>query len=115
MVKRYVPTKGDLVWLDFDPNVGREQAGHRPAVVLTDSGYNFAAGLMLCVPVTTKIKDYPFEVELGGDVRSAALVDQISSMDWKARNAVFIRKIDDDELEEIQDKAKKLILGDLAE
>lgn len=111
MVKRFIPAAGDLVWLDFDPQAGHEQAGHRPAVVLSSATYNIT-GMLICVPVTTKIKDYPFEVELFGDVRSAALADQVCSMDWKARKAQFIRKIDPDELAAIRELAQLLITSD---
>ncbi|MCX9038807.1 endoribonuclease MazF [Citrobacter portucalensis] len=111
MVKRYIPAAGDLIWLDFDPQAGHEQAGHRPAVILSSATYN-VTGMLICVPVTTKVKGYPFEVELFGDVRSVALADQISSMDWKARNAQFIRKIDFDELAQIRELAQLLITSD---
>lgn len=111
MVKRYTPAAGDLIWLNFDPQAGHEQAGHRPAVVLSSITYNLI-GVLICVPVTTKIKGYPFEVELMGDVRSAALADQVCHKDWKARSAKFIRKIEADELEDIRDLVRILVSTD---
>lgn len=83
----YAPERGDIVWLSFDPQAGHEQAGHRPALVLSPKAYNAKTGLMLCCPMTTKIKGYPFEVVLAGGSPSAALADQVKSLDWRARKA----------------------------
>jgi mRNA interferase MazF len=83
----YIPDAGDIVWLNFDPQAGREQAKHRPAIVLSPAGYNAKAGLLLCCPITTKVKGYPFEVKLSGLPASAALADQVKSFDWRARRA----------------------------
>lgn len=83
----YVPERGDIVWLSFDPQAGHEQAGHRPALVLSPKAYNGKTGLMLCCPMTTKIKGYPFEVLLADAKPSAALADQVKSLDWRARKA----------------------------
>lgn len=83
----YVPERGDIVWLSFDPQAGHEQAGHRPALVLSPKAYNAKSGLMLCCPMTTKIKGYPFEVSINGPSPSVALADQVKSFDWRARNA----------------------------
>lgn len=83
----YVPERGDIVWLSFDPQAGHEQAGHRPALVLSPKAYNAKSGLMLCCPLTTKIKGYPFEVSINGPSPSVALADQVKSLDWRARNA----------------------------
>jgi len=74
--------RGDVVWLDFSPTSGHEQQGHRPAVVISPEEYNTASGLMLVCPMTTKKKDYPFEVQEG---KSVVLVDQVRSVDWSAR------------------------------
>ena len=87
MVRRYVPEAGDIVWLHFDPQAGHEQAGHRPALVLSPSMYNGKTNLMLCCPMTTQIKGYPFEVLIAGDRPSAALADQVKSLDWVVRKA----------------------------
>jgi mRNA interferase MazF len=75
------------VWISFNPQAGREQAGHRPAVVLTPSAYNARIGLMICCPMTTQIKGYPFEVIVSGQPRSATLADHVKSLDWRARSA----------------------------
>jgi len=83
----YVPERGEVVWLSFDPQAGHEQAGRRPALVLSPKAYNAKTGLMLCCPMTTKIKGYPFEVVLAGPSPSAALADQVKSLDWRARQA----------------------------
>lgn len=84
----YVPDAGDIVWLHFDPQVGHEQAGHRPALVLTPSRYNRLRGMMICCPMTSRIKRYPFEVVVTSEPASAVLADQVKSLDWKARGAV---------------------------
>jgi len=85
---RYVPERGDLVWLEFDPQAGHEQAGHRPALVLSPAAYNRRARLMLCVPVTSRAKGYPFEVAVrAGRIDGVALADQVKSLDWGARRA----------------------------
>ncbi|VTP68384.1 mRNA interferase MazF [Leclercia adecarboxylata] len=83
----YIPEAGDIVWLDFDPQSGHEQAGHRPALVVSTATYNGRTGLMLCCPVTSQIKNYPFEVVISGARRNVALADQIKSLDWRARHA----------------------------
>jgi mRNA interferase MazF len=87
MVKPYVPERGDLVWLNFTPHAGHEQAGHRPALVLSPAAYNGKTGLMLCCPITSQLKGYPFEVLLAADsaVRGVVLADQVKSVDWQAR------------------------------
>lgn len=109
MVGRYVPEAGDIVWLHFDPQAGHEQAGHRPAVVVSPSAYNGKTGLMLCCPMTTQIKGYPFEVSITGDRPSAVLSDQIKSLDWVARKASFKGKVSLGELAQIRGKASALI------
>ncbi len=84
---RYVPDAGDIVWLQFDPQAGHEQAGHRPALVLSPAAYNGKRGMMLCCPMTSRVKGYPFEVVVPGPSPSAVLADQIKSVDWVARKA----------------------------
>ncbi|EEA2053046.1 endoribonuclease MazF [Escherichia coli] len=108
-MKSYVPEAGDVVWLDFDPQAGHEQAGHRPALVISPAIYNGRIGLMICCPMTTKIKGYPFEVLVGED--SAVLADQVKSMDWKIRGAVKKGRVPDSVLSEVRAKAKALIGG----
>ena len=75
---RAVPDAGDIVWLEFDPQAGREQAGHRPALVLSPAAYNGKTSLMVCCPMTTRIKGYPFEVRIGGPTPSVALADSVA-------------------------------------
>jgi mRNA interferase MazF len=83
----YVPDAGDIVWVHFDPQAGHEQVGRRPALVLTPARYNAARGMMICCPMTTKIKGYPFEVVVSRQPASAVLADQVKRLDWKARRA----------------------------
>lgn len=109
MPAHYVPDAGDIVWLQFNPQAGHEQAGHRPALVLSPAAYNGKTGLMLCCPMTTQIKGYPFEVLIEGKQPSAALADQIKSLDWNVRKAVRKGKASPDELAEVRAKALALI------
>lgn len=106
-----VPEAGDIVWLDFSPQAGHEQAGRRPAVVLSPASYNRVTGLMLCCPLTTRIKGYPFEVAIADDRGSVALSDQVKSLDWRVRNAVRKGRVSDAELAAIRAKATALIRG----
>jgi mRNA interferase MazF len=105
----YVPDAGDIVWMNFDPQAGHEQARHRPAVVLSPASYNTAAGLLLCCPTTTKIKGYPFEVKLSGATPSVALADQVKSLDWRARKARKKGKAAPAEMADIRAKLRALI------
>jgi mRNA interferase MazF len=86
---RYVPEAGDIVWLRFSPQAGHEQAGHRPALVISPAAYNGRTSLMLCCPVTTQVKGYPFEVTLAGSRPGAVLADQVKSLDWVERKAKY--------------------------
>ena len=84
----YVPEAGDVVWLEFDPQAGHEQAGHRPALVISPASYNVKTGLMVCCPMTTKVKGHPFEVLTQVDgLACAVLSDQVKSLDWRVRKA----------------------------
>jgi mRNA interferase MazF len=105
----YVPERGDVVWLSFDPQAGHEQAGQRPALVLSPKAYNARTGLMLCCPMTTKIKGYPFEVGLSGDTPSAVLADQVKSLDWRARKAKKKGVATKGETAEVLAKARALL------
>lgn len=89
---KYVPDRGHMVWLKFDPQAGREQAGHRPALVLSPKQYNSKTSLAVVVPITSSVKGYPFEVRLpeGGKVAGAVLADQVRSLDYVAREAKLI-------------------------
>lgn len=83
-----VPEAGDVVWLQFNPQAGHEQAGHRPALVISPAAYNAKAGLMVCCPLTSVVKGHPFEVLVEVDgVTAAILADQVKSLDWRARHA----------------------------
>jgi mRNA interferase MazF len=106
---RYVPDAGDIVWLHFDPQAGHEQAGHRPALVLSPKVYNGRTGLMLCCPMTTQIKGYPFEVVIAGERPSAVLADQVKSLDWTVRKATRKGSVEPRELSEVRRKAIALI------
>lgn len=108
---RFVPDAGDIVWLHFDPQAGHEQAGHRPAVVLSPAEYNGRVGLLVCCPTTTRSKGYPFEVALAGSRPSFALADQLKSLDWQARSAEHKGRVTKAELQEIRLKAITLIGG----
>jgi mRNA interferase MazF len=107
----YVPDRGDVVWLNFNPQVGHEQAGKRPAFVLSPASYNRKVGLALFCPITNKVKGYPFEVDLPEelDVTGTVLSDQIKSLDWKARNATFICQLSDETIEQVLVKATTLL------
>jgi mRNA interferase MazF len=108
--KSFVPERGDIVWLDFTPQAGHEQAGHRPALVLSPKIYNQRTGMMLCCPLTTRIKGYPFEVLIESQsISGAALADQIKSLDWKARRAVYKDHAHPQVIEEVLAKARVLL------
>jgi mRNA interferase MazF len=95
MVGRYVPGAGDIVWIDFDPQAGREQAKRRPALVVTERTYNRASGLVIVCPLTSRRKPYPFALPAVVDkVEGAVLVDHLKSVDWVARKAAFHSKAD---------------------
>ena len=106
---RYVPDMGDIVWLNFDPQAGHEQAGHRPALVLSPAAYNRVRGMMICCPMTSKIKGYPFEVLISQNPASAVLSDQLKSVDWKARNASKKGQVPQSILQEVQAKIRALL------
>lgn len=110
MAAPYVPDEGDIVWMDFTPQSGHEQAGRRPAVVLSPKAYNSRSGLLVCVPVTNKIKGYPFEVVLGDGVTTGvALADQVKSLDWQSRQAERKGKAAAAEIKDIKAKIKALL------
>jgi mRNA interferase MazF len=105
----FVPDAGDVVWLEFDPQAGHEQAGRRPAVVLSPASYNGKTGLMVCCPLTTRIKGYPFEVVLASQPGSVVLSDQVKNLDWRARRATRNGKVTDAELHQVRGKLRALI------
>src|SRR5271169_4940736 len=95
MVAPYVPEAGDIAWLDFDPQAGREQGRRRPALVLTDQAYNRASGLVVVCPLTSKRKPYPLALPVVVDkVQGSVLVDHLKSVDWKARDPALHSKAD---------------------
>jgi len=106
-----VPERGDIVWLVFDPQVGREQAGRRPAVVLSPSSYNGKVGLAICCPITNQAKGYPFEVAIpaGHPITGVVLADHIRSVDWKGRQASFIMRLPDEQLRAVLDRIEALL------
>jgi len=108
-VRSYVPDAGDIVWLSFNPQTGHEQAGHRPAVVLSPAAYNAKTSLMVCCPMTSQIKNYPFEVPIAGGSPSVVLADQVKSLDWRKRGARRKGTISAAELAEIRAKIRALI------
>ena len=89
MVKRFIPDRGDLIWIDMNPQAGHEQSGRRPALVLSPAAYNRRTGLAVLCPVTSRKKGYPLEVELpdSGEVAGVVLADQVRNLDWRARKA----------------------------
>jgi mRNA interferase MazF len=107
----YVPARGDIVWLAFNPQSGHEQAGNRPAMVISPKEYNEKVGLALFCPITSKIKGYPFEVviKIKDQIDGAILSDQIKSLDWLARKAQFIIQVPIEVVEEVMEKLKLLI------
>jgi len=111
MVKStYIPNRGDIVWLDFNPQLGHEQRGKRPALVLSHKNYNEKIGLCIFCPITSKEKGYPFEVKVAGKkIKGCVLSDQIKSLDWTVRNTEYIEKINDKILEEVLEKIKVII------
>jgi mRNA interferase MazF len=105
----YVPDAGDIVWLQFDPQAGHEQAGHRPALVLSPARYNAARGMMICCPMSSKIKGYVFEVLVSREPPSAVLADQLKSLDWRARGASLKGHVAPEVLAEVQGKIRALL------
>jgi len=107
----YCPKRGDVLWLSFAPQAGREQGGHRPALVLSPEGYNRKTGLALLCPITSQIKGYPFEVAIaaGLPVAGVVLADQIKSLDWRSRRAKFCCRLPEAALVEVLEKLGALI------
>jgi mRNA interferase MazF len=107
----YAPRRGDVVWLTFDPQAGHEQAGRRPAFVVSPEAYNRKTGLVIACPVTSRMKGYPFEVPLPprSAVAGVILSDQIKSLDWKARRAEFASATDEATLDEVVARILPLI------
>jgi len=109
----YVPDRGDVVWIKMTPQAGHEQAGRRPAVVLSPAAYNGKVGLAILCPITRQVKGYPFEVEMpsGLAVRGVILADQVKNLDWRAREAEFAEKLPGGTVKEVLQKLNTLLSG----
>ncbi len=107
----YIPNRGDVVWIAFNPQAGHEQAGRRPALVLSPAAYNGKVGLAILCPITSQIKGYPFEVLIPDDfkISGAILSDQVKSLDWKARQAELVCKLPSTVIDEVLQKLNTLV------
>ena len=110
MSKDFIPEAGDIIWLELNRQAGHEQAGRRPALVISPSSYNSKTSLALCCTMTTKIKGYPFEVLIDSE-DSVVLADHVKSLDWKARKAKLKTQVSEDVLNEVRGKLQALIRG----
>lgn len=110
MTSAWAPDVGDIVWLHFDPQAGHEQAGHRPALVLSSRRYNEKRGMMICCPMTSHIKGYVFETVVSETPPSVVLTDQIKSLDWRARRATKKGQVSTDILADVQSKIRSLLM-----
>jgi mRNA interferase MazF len=110
-MSEYVPSCGDIVWITFNPQAGHEQAGRRPALVLSPEEYNGKVGLAILCPITSQVKGYPFEVRLSKDlpVSGVILSDQLKSLDWRVRKAEFACRVPDLILDEALAKLRALL------
>ena len=107
----HLPKRGDVVWLQFNPQAGSEQAGHRPALVISPKSYNRKVGLALVCPITSHLKGYPFEVELpqGFKAKGAILCDQVKSLDWRARRAALLGSVSKPVMQEVTARILALV------
>ncbi len=106
---KWVPDIGDIIWVEFDPQAGHEQAGHRPALVMSPARYNEQRGMLICCPMSSKIKNYVFEVLVSQDPPSVVLADQIKNLDWRARRATHKGTVKSEILAEVQAKVRALL------
>lgn len=111
---RYVPRRGDIVWLSFDPQAGHEQMGRRPALVLSPAAYNGKVGLALFCPITSQVKGYPFEVVIPSGLEAGGVIlsDQVKSLDWRARRAEYMGRLSKAQVLEVLDKLGALLAGE---
>lgn len=111
MPESYIPSKGDIVWLEFSPHAGHEQAGHRPALCISPKVYNEKVGLAIFCPITSQRKDYPFEVQLPAtiEITGVILSDHVKNLDWKARKAKYICTLPDKQFNEVLGKLRTLL------
>jgi len=107
----YIPNRGDIIWITFNPQAGHEQAGRRPALVLSPAAYNGKVGLAILCPITSQIKGYPFEVLIpdGLKISGAILSDQVKNLDWNVRQAEFVCKLPNATLDEVLQKLSTLL------
>lgn len=107
----YIPSRGDIVWLDFDPRTGREQAGHRPAIIVSPIGFNDLSSLVFVCPITSKVKGFSFEVALTAETKTEGviLIHHLRSVDWKTRKIKFIEQAPVSVINEVCAKLKPLI------
>ncbi len=112
MVNPYVPDRGDVIWMNMNPQAGHEQAGRRPALVLSPSAYNGVTGLAVVCPITNQQKGYPFEVEIpkGAGVTGVILSDQLKCLDWRVRQAAYKCSLDQRTLLDVLGKVKALLM-----
>jgi mRNA interferase MazF len=110
-VKRFVPDRGDAVWIDMNPSAGREQRGRRPALVVSPASYNAKVGLAVMCPITSQVKGYPFEVEIppGLKIAGAVLSDHLKSLDWRERRAEKIARLPDEVLSAVLARIEALL------
>lgn len=111
MARRYVPARGDAIWLTFTPQAGHEQAGRRPALVLSPASYNGKVGLAILCPITSQVKGYPFEVATPARSRVSGVIlaDQVKNLDWRVRQAEFICKLPRETTVEVLEKLGVLL------
>ncbi len=110
MVTPYIPERGHIVWLNFNPQIGHEQKGRRPALVISHKAYNEKVGLAVFCPITSQTKGYPFEVIIDlKRIKGAVLSDHVKNLDWKLRDIEYIERIDSDTLDSVIEKISVLI------
>lgn len=109
--KKYVPERGDIVWITLNPQAGHEQAGRRPALVLSPKIYNIKSRLAILCPITNQVKGYPFEVPIPDNlpVKGVVLADQVKSLDWKIREATLICKLPEETVSDVLQKLETLL------
>jgi mRNA interferase MazF len=111
MAGRYVPSRGDVVWISLNPQAGHEQAGRRPALVVSPLAYNRKVGLAILCPITNQVKGYPFEAVIppGSHVSGAVLSDQVKCLDWRERQAELICRLQEETVVEVLEKLQTLL------
>jgi len=111
VARALAPERGDVVWLELNPQFGREQAGRRPALVISPKSYNKKVGLALVCPITSRVKGYPFEVQLPQEsgARGAILCDQLKSLDWRSRHATRLGSVPDSLMQDVTARILALV------